>query len=107
MKLAYDSDDVMAPLREKKTDANAKNISRSNTVVSYYTKKQNRLRSGTVDIDYLSNRELPTGISISDYKENDMMDPQRSSSINSEKSDLTNLNFSFGTSLHVANPDSD
>ncbi|SCU95524.1 LANO_0E10616g1_1 [Lachancea nothofagi CBS 11611] len=68
---AYDSDDVMAPLRERNVAGSvlqfAENaasgtypsqgaksrINRSDTVTSYFTRKtNNRARSGTLDVDY-------------------------------------------------------
>ncbi|CUS24385.1 LAQU0S16e00496g1_1 [Lachancea quebecensis] len=65
---AYDSDDVMAPLREKRGHSGIRfdedaqvaglnggsngRVGRSDTVTSYFTRKANRRRTGTLDIDY-------------------------------------------------------
>ncbi|SCU85227.1 LADA_0D06348g1_1 [Lachancea dasiensis] len=88
---AYDNDDVMAPLREVSdhdtTLRFADNpvgglgvgtgekgrLGRSDTVTSYYTRKnQNRARSGTLDVDYsyrtvgVSQNEDPSATTFSD-----------------------------------------
>lgn len=62
---AYDSDDLMAPLRERGDDftgrklnesetirSSGKRPGRSDTVTSYFTRNASRLRSGTLDGDY-------------------------------------------------------
>ncbi|SCU81094.1 LAMI_0B04786g1_1 [Lachancea mirantina] len=70
---AYNSDDILAPLRERKEDvvkfhgqtaqpvhANTR-PSRSDTVTSYFTRKANRLRSGTLDDNYVPNLTATAG----------------------------------------------
>ncbi|CCD24167.1 uncharacterized protein NDAI_0C05080 [Naumovozyma dairenensis CBS 421] len=109
---AYDSDDAMAPLREKKKNNinnNPSKISRNNTVVSYYTKKlrKNGAASGN---DYAANHELPTDIPLDDYKEKQSFSsnkPERSDSTDSNDSNILDMEYSLGKGLHVANPDSD
>lgn len=105
---AYDSDDAMAPLREKSEVREAKAISRSNTVVSYYTKNQRRLRSGTLENSYAHLQKLPTDIRIADYKDKESEKRiARTNSIESEGSDALESAQSYGRGLHVANPDSE
>ncbi|CAI4055805.1 hypothetical protein N7582_000432 [Saccharomyces uvarum] len=106
---AYNSDDIMAPLREKKgqTDS-ADSVTRSSTVVSYYTRSQNRMRSGTLDNDYVNRQKLPTHICLQDYRDsNAKIDVTRQDSISTTDSDAVDPNYSLGRGLRVANPDSD
>lgn len=56
---AYNSDDAMAPLREYKASSR-QDVSRSGTIISYYTRKKNRLRQGTPDAEYNAQPPLPT-----------------------------------------------
>lgn len=105
---AYDSDDAMAPLRERSEVRNARAISRSNTVVSYYTKNQRRLRSGTLENSYAHLQKLPTDICIEDFRDKEA-DKQiaRTNSIESEDSDALDTDHSYVRGLHLANPDSE
>ncbi|CAI4038108.1 hypothetical protein SMKI_04G4480 [Saccharomyces mikatae IFO 1815] len=106
---AYNSDDIMAPLREKKGQSSSTDsVSRSNTVVSYYTRSQNRMRSGTLDNDYVNRQKLPTHISLQDYRDsNTKSDITRQNSTSTTESDAIDLSYSLGRGLRVANPDSD
>lgn len=105
---AYDSDDAMAPLREKSVVREAKAISRSNTVVSYYTKNQRRLRSGTLENSYAHLQKLPTDIRIADYRDKESEKRiARTDSIEREGSDELESAHYYGQGLHVANPDSE
>ncbi|KOH01073.1 uncharacterized protein DI49_0421 [Saccharomyces eubayanus] len=106
---AYNSDDIMAPLREKKgqTDS-ADSVTRSNTVVSYYTRSQNRMRSGTLDNDYVNRQKLPTHICLQDYRDsNAKNDVTRQDSVSTTDSEVIEPSYSLGRGLRVANPDSD
>ncbi|CAI4058601.1 hypothetical protein SKDZ_04G4450 [Saccharomyces kudriavzevii ZP591] len=106
---AYNSDDIMAPLREKRGQiGSADSVSRSDTVVSYYTRSQNRMRSGTLDNDYVNRQKLPTHISLQDYRDsNAKSDVMRQDSVSTTNSDAVDLDYSLGRGLRVANPDSD
>lgn len=102
---AYDSDDAMAPLRK-----NNGAIARNNTAVSYFTKNQRRLRSGTLDNGYTYLQDLPTNINIKDYEDKDSLDVKDTNdSIISNDSDSIAPEIAYGPSqgLHVANPDTD
>ncbi|KAL3232281.1 hypothetical protein RNJ44_04197 [Nakaseomyces bracarensis] len=106
---AYDSDDAMAPLREKKTKKQlpSSEVSRNNTVISYYTRKQKKLNK---DLE-ASDHQLPSNISMLDYTvaeikaKNDDKKRNRSSSRASQTSAKTERDFMFRGPLHVANPD--
>lgn len=106
---AYNSDDIMAPLREKRgQNGSVDSVSRSNTVVSYYTRSQNRMRSGTLDNDYVNRQKLPTHISLQDYRDaNARSNISRQGSVSTTNSDVVDLSYSLGHGLRVANPDSD
>ncbi|QHS72438.1 uncharacterized protein SPAR_D04370 [Saccharomyces paradoxus] len=106
---AYNSDDIMAPLREKRgQNGSIDSVSRSNTVVSYYTRSQNRMRSGTLDNDYVNRQKLPTHISLQDYRDsNASSNITRQDSVSTTNSDAVDLSYSLGHGLRVANPDSD
>lgn len=100
---AYDSDDILAPLREKK---GSHDISRSDTVVSYYTKSQNLLKNKA----FLENAPaLPTHIIKESNKdgENSNKRAMRSASINTVNSQYISKKISGSLGLHIANPDSD
>lgn len=104
---AYDSDDILAPLREKK-DSHI--VSRSDTVVSYYTKSQNRLKNK----DFLEGApELPSHIikgpkeAVAGHNEQDSKRVMRSGSINTINSQYITKKISGSLGLHIANPDSD
>ncbi|CCH62337.1 hypothetical protein TBLA_0H00440 [Henningerozyma blattae CBS 6284] len=65
---AYDSDDMMAPLRKKsqngkdsdnKSGKNSKSIDRNNTVLSYYTRKQRKLLGENIN-DESKGHALPS-----------------------------------------------
>lgn len=86
----YNSDDMMAPLREKKNKAE-KDVSRSGTITSYYTRKQKKLLGENINKE-ASGQNLPTNININDY----------APSVYS-----ANLEFNvYQNDLHLANPDS-
>lgn len=107
---AYDSDDAMAPLREKGGARSLKGPTRSNTVVSYYTKNQGRLRSGTLDNGYQHLQNLPTNINIKDYEDKESVATSGldDSATSDEASSLEQtFSYSKGQGLHVANPDVD
>lgn len=96
---AYDSDDAMAPLRERR-ESNDAGVTRSSTVKSYFTKQQERLQQVNKDSQY---EKLPSNINIEDYLDKTPM--SKTASTQSGDSDL-NEPFSYGRGLHVANPDS-
>lgn len=109
---AYDSDDAMAPLREKtsrKQHPSSAEVSRNNTVISYYTRKQKKLNK---DLE-ASEHQLPTNISMLDYTvaelkaQDEGKKRNRSASRASQVSAKTERDFMFRGPLHVANPDSD
>ena len=105
---AYDSDDAMAPLREKGGARSLRGPTRSNTVVSYYTKNQNRFRSGTLDNGYAYLQDLPANINIKDYEDNvSVANSAIEESIISDDSSSLEQTFSYnrGPGLHLANPD--
>lgn len=105
---AYDSDDAMAPLRETRESQISRRVSRSNTVVSYFTKNQQRLRSGTLENSYAYLQGLPNDISIEDYRNEDLSGRvARSDSVGSDTSNMLDPVYSYGNALHVANPDTD
>ncbi|CCF58430.1 hypothetical protein KAFR_0E02780 [Kazachstania africana CBS 2517] len=97
---AYDSDDVMAPLREKRKLHETKNshVMRSGSVVSYFTRANNKLNDDSIL------PSLPNDISLDDYIEPtaSFTTPQRNSSVGSYQSDVLESSTS---GLHVANPD--
>lgn len=103
---AYNSDDIMAPLREKK---GANSVTRNNTVVSYYTRSKNRMDEST-DLP-----DLPTNIPIERYKSHKKKSADsktekgrsRSDSGASINTQLLTTKVSGIIGLHVANPDSD
>lgn len=110
---AYNSDDAMAPLREKRDHGQkkAKEINRSDTVVSYFTRSQNRFRSGTLEAGYVNKQKLPQNISIDDYIQGEenrdkISSVQSTDSIGSTHNSLLENHLSNG-GLHIANPDSD
>ncbi|CAR28326.1 ZYRO0F01452p [Zygosaccharomyces rouxii] len=96
---AYDSDDAMAPLREGEDTADA-DVSRSNTVKSYFTKQEEKLQHINNSSQY---EKLPTNINIQDYLDKDPI--SKTVSTQSGNSGL-NEPFSYGQGLRVANPDS-
>lgn len=105
---AYNSDDILAPLREKKDSENS--ISRSGTVVSYYTRSKNRILKETEDMpDLPSNIYINTnqsGVSSSGtsmYKNG----RTRSGSISSVNTQVLTNKISGSMGLHVTNPDSE
>lgn len=96
---AYDSDDAMAPLREKRRTADTV-VTRSSTVKSYFTKQQEKLQSVNEGAQL---NKLPTNINIQDYLDNE---PKiRKKSTHSGDSGLEAV-YSYGQGLRVANPDS-
>ena len=109
---AYDSEDCMAPLREKRGSKVNGDVTRSNTTVSYYTRLQNRPRSGTVDRMKSYNYKLPTNI-LDDYKENEEKNASKNSSAKRNPSTKTIDSSAFLDSylgdggLRLANPDSE
>ena len=108
---AYDSEDCMAPLREKRGATSNNNVTRSNTTASYYTRLQNRPRSGTVDRMKSYNYKLPTNI-LDDYnksqeKENGENTTKRTASTKSYGSTAFADNYLNDGGLFVANPESD
>lgn len=105
---AYDSDDAMAPLRETGGARSLRGPTRSNTVVSYYTKNQNRFRSGTLDNGYAYLQDLPANINIKDYEDNvSVANSAIEESIISDDSSSLEQTFPYnrGPGLHLANPD--
>ncbi|KAG0668907.1 hypothetical protein C6P45_004257 [Maudiozyma exigua] len=109
---AYDSEDCMAPLREKRGMTNNNNgVTRSNTTVSYYTRLQNRPRSGTVDRMKSYNYKLPTNI-LDDYNQsqqnkNKENSTKRTVSTKSYESTALGDIYLNDGGLFVANPDRD
>lgn len=108
---AYDSEDYMAPLREKKGSSTDGTLTRSNTTVSYFTKLQNRPRSGTVDKQKTFHYKLPTNI-LDEYKEdeknkNSSNSTERILSTKSYDSTAFMESYTGEGGLFVANPDSD
>ena len=108
---AYDSEDCMAPLREKRGTSSNGNVTRSNTTVSYYTRLQNRPRSGTVDRMKSYNYKLPTNI-LDDYnksqqKENGESTTKRTASTKSYGSAAFAETYLNAGGLFVANPESE
>lgn len=105
---AYDSDDILAPLREKKGSHNT--VSRNSTVVSYYTRSKNRMRESDGALP-----GLPTNVSIDKYKTKEVGSRTssikggrtRSDSMASVSTQLLTSKVSGSVGLHVANPDSD
>lgn len=105
---AYDSDDAMAPLRENRGSQSSKRVSRSDTVVSYFTKNQRRLRSGTLENSYAYLQGLPKDVNIDDYRAASAPHTlERSDSKKSLASNILDPTYSNGNTLHVANPDTD
>ncbi|KAH7583385.1 Hypothetical protein J6896_04006 [Nakaseomyces glabratus] len=103
---AYDSDDAMAPLREKKsrTATTDNTVTRSNTVVSYYTRKKNKLGSGYNE-EEASEHALPSKLSMLDYANAETKAKRgRSESRASQLSAKTERDFMFRGPLHIANP---
>ncbi|SMN20916.1 similar to Saccharomyces cerevisiae YDR239C Protein of unknown function that may interact with ribosomes, based on co-purification experiments [Maudiozyma saulgeensis] len=108
---AYDSEDCMAPLREKKNISKPSDVTRSNTTVSYYTKLQNRPRSGTVDKMKSYNYKLPTNI-LDEYnanqeKKNEANSTKRTASTKSYDSTAFMDSYLPDGGLYVANPESE
>lgn len=109
---AYDSEDYMAPLREKRGSKMGSSVTRSNTTVSYYTRLQNRPRSGTVDRMKSYDYKLPTNI-LDDYKENEAKNDSSNNAAKRNPSTKTIDSSALMDSylgeggLHLANPDSD
>ncbi|SJM83963.1 uncharacterized protein ZBIST_1376 [Zygosaccharomyces bailii] len=96
---AYDSDDAMAPLREKRHTTDTI-VTRNSTVKSYFTKQQEKLQSVNEGAQL---NKLPTNINIQDYLDNE---PKiRKKSTHSGDSGLEAV-YSYGQGLRVANPDS-
>lgn len=107
---AYDSDDAMAPLREKGSARSHRGPTRSNTVVSYFTKNQGRLRSGTLDNGYAYLQDLPTNINLKDYEDRESVNDSGNEEpvVDDDSSSLEpTFSYSKGQGLHVANPDTD
>lgn len=100
---AYDSDDMMAPLRLDNKNLDEGTVTRSGTTVSYYTKNKERLRSGTLDHGYDYLQKLPTDINIEDYEDTTNNKVTDTGSISSKESGYYESKYQ----LHVANPDSD
>lgn len=103
---AYDSDDAMAPLREKKsrTATTDNTVTRSNTVVSYYTRKKNKLGTGYNE-EEASEHALPSKLSMLDYANAETKAKRgRSESRASQLSAKTERDFMFRGPLHIANP---
>lgn len=96
---AYDSDDAMAPLREKRHIVD-NGVTRNSTVKSYFTKQQEKLQ-GVNDSSQWN--KLPTNINIQDYL--DKEPKVRKKSTHSGDSGLDAV-YSYGQGLRVANPDS-
>ena len=119
---AYDSDDFMAPLREKSGYPTNKkrDISRNDTVLSYYTRSQNRMMKKNLGTATYSHK-LPVDISIDDYKEKDENDNdegeengiedlgqfERNHSSLKRNSGTVKVSYPGLTGLHVTNPDTD
>lgn len=105
---AYNSDDILAPLREEKGSHNT--VSRNSTVVSYYTRSKNRMHESDSALP-----DLPTNVSIGKYKTKDAGSITssttggrfRSDSLASISSHLLTSKVSGSIGLRVANPDSD
>ena len=105
---AYNSDDILAPLREKKGSSNS--VSRSGTVISYYTRSKNNILKQMSDIP-----DLPSNISINNNQSG--ISPQKTSSFKNGRTrseSIASISTQFLTNklsgsmgLHVTNPDSD
>ncbi len=133
---AYDSDDLMAPLRENPNQRVHDNVSqtrlkRTDTVASYFTRNAARIRSGTLDGSYVPQLPLDT----IKYETNDDLIPTPITPVFADKDqlaknthshhsgppkvakddgdyelDATDFGYyqgSEGTGLHITNPDSD
>ncbi|CDO92371.1 unnamed protein product [Kluyveromyces dobzhanskii CBS 2104] len=126
---AYDSDDLMAPLRENPEqrihyEVSQTRLKRSDTVSSYFTRNAGRMRSGTLDVSYTP--QLP--LDLRKYDNND--ETQKTSNNISENngtplkasrpvideddddyefdsSDFVYYQGSVGNGLRITNPDSD
>lgn len=96
---AYDSDDAMAPLRERE-DSDDAGVTRSNTVKSYFTKQQEKLQHINDSSRY---EKLPSNINIQDYLDKDPI--SKTLSTQSGDSRLEEP-FAYGQGLRVTNPDS-
>lgn len=104
---AYNSDDILAPLREKKDVENS--VSRSGTVVSYYTRSKNRILKHTGDMpDLPSNICTNTSqLEVSNSKSSSFNHGRaRSGSIASVSTQVLANKISGTMGLHVTNPDS-
>ncbi|EDO16440.1 hypothetical protein Kpol_1066p4 [Vanderwaltozyma polyspora DSM 70294] len=99
---AYDSDDILAPLRKK--NSLEETPTRHNTVVSYYTKTKTRLRSGTLDNSYSQLQELPSNILISDYEDKENIKDANYDDVSNSEGDSEQEYITRGN-LHIANPD--
>lgn len=125
---AYDSDDLMAPLRERKDDTvmfigedltldgpTSNRIGRSDTVTSYFTRKANRLRSGTLDLNYKYLPKLPIDASMDDYSnqqyEHDYATLKHASvdkdTMSNDDNEDVYYPFNYNGGLHVTNQSSD
>ena len=119
---AYDSDDFLAPLREKGgyPTNEKKGVSRSDTVLSYYTRSQNHMMKKNLGAAAFSHK-LPVDISIDDYREKDENDGEegeeggigdlgqfeRSHASMRRNSGTVKVSYPGLTGLHVTNPDTD
>ena len=111
---AYDSDDLMAPLRENKaqrihSDSSQTRLKRSDTISSYFTRNAGRIRSGTLDNTY--SPQLP--LDIRKYTSTDDNDAEILPTAKEQDDyELDAADFGYyqgneGSGLHITNPDSD
>lgn len=113
---AYDSDDLMAPLREKParrihTETTGSRLKRSDTVSSYFTRNEGRLRSGTLDVSYtpqlpLDLRKLDSFVS-NEEKVNARLHTDSFSTISEDLDDYNIYSDKRHEALHITNPDYD
>ncbi|CAR23507.1 uncharacterized protein KLTH0E10758g [Lachancea thermotolerans CBS 6340] len=123
---AYDSDDVMAPLREKRghsgitfdedaqaTGLNSGNngrVGRSDTVTSYFTRKTNRRRTGTLDMDYnyippIKNPSETEGALSRQYAEHNSDDGSSDDALSVQTSNSAYYKHVYNGGLHITNKD--
>ncbi|SCU86969.1 LAME_0D08284g1_1 [Lachancea meyersii CBS 8951] len=119
---AYDSDDVMAPLRERsdqnvglrfvagfdegsnQTGSTKGRVGRSDTVTSYFTRKNNnRARSGTLDADY-HYKASRTEYDCS-FKDQKSAEDSSDDEISVQTSNSAYLQSTFNGGLRVTNQD--
>lgn len=127
---AYDSDDLMAPLRENPKqrihdEVSQTRLKRSDTVSSYFTRNAGRMRSGTLDVTYspqlpldlrkynlIEESQKPCTPAV--HEKGDTNPKSHKSSISNADDDyeLDVADFGYyrgtaGTGLHITNPDSE